>query len=126
MAVLFYPISIPIILTRNAAIHAIAHCHTTTSTAHLCPSSLLIEDMAATHGVYSRLNTNNETAESVVNAVDTLLPNRISSVDTTLSLAMNPLMSDVTTRQSPSPNGANTGAINPATEASMLSGMEKK
>ena len=50
-----------------------------------------------------------------------MLPVSTDNVDTTLSLAINPLISDVTTRQSPSPNGANTGAINPATEASMLS-----
>ena len=38
-------------LTRNAAIHATAHCSTTIPNAHLEPSSLLNEETAATQGV---------------------------------------------------------------------------
>lgn len=41
----------PIILTTKAAIHAIKHCPTTMETAHLPPSSLLMDATAATHGV---------------------------------------------------------------------------
>ena len=43
--------------TMNAAIQATAHCPTTTPTAHLPPSSRLIEETAATQSVHSRLKT---------------------------------------------------------------------
>ena len=49
--------AIPIILTTKATIHAITHCPTTTPAAHRVPNSLLIEAMAATHGVYKRQKT---------------------------------------------------------------------
>ena len=49
--------AIPIILTTKATIHAITHCPTTTPDAHRAPNSLLIEAMAATHGVYKRQKT---------------------------------------------------------------------
>ena len=48
-------------------------------------------------------------------------PNSTDSVDTTLSFAMTPVTSAVEMRQSSNPSGANTGAIHPATTASMLS-----
>ena len=44
-------------------------------------------------------------------------PKRTSSTETTLSLAMNPLISDVTILQSPRPRGCMMGAINPAIRA---------
>ena len=45
------PITPPTTCTINAATHAIAHCQTTTPTAHLPPSSLFTEAIAATQGV---------------------------------------------------------------------------
>ena len=47
----FHNITIPISLTISATIQATTHCHTTTPTAHLEPSSLLTDAMAATQGV---------------------------------------------------------------------------
>ena len=41
----------PIKYTIHAHIHAITHWHMTTPAAHFSPSSLLIDVMAATHGV---------------------------------------------------------------------------
>ena len=43
--------SIPIKWTTHAATHAMAHCHSATPAAHFAPSSLLMEAIAATHGV---------------------------------------------------------------------------
>ena len=56
--------AIPIILTTKATIHAITHCPTTTPAAHRVPNSLLIEAMAATHGVYKRQKTSRLAAPS--------------------------------------------------------------
>ena len=47
--------------------------------------------------------------------------NSICMTDTTLSLAIKPLISDVTMRQSPRPAGLISGAIRPAIAARMLS-----
>ena len=79
--------------------------------------------MAATHGVYSRQNTSRPSAASGVRAATRLAvdPNRMDSVDTTLSFAMTPVTSAVEMRQSSKPRGANTGEIHPAATASMLS-----
>ncbi len=54
---LSYITNVPIRCTINAAIHATTHCQITTPMAHFAPSSLLIDAMAATHGVYNRQNT---------------------------------------------------------------------
>ncbi len=80
--------------------------------------------MAATHGVYRSVNTRNVNAVAGVNtswSAATLPPTSTVSVETTLSLAMNPVMSAVEARQSPKPSGANTGAIAPPMRASRLS-----
>ena len=79
--------------------------------------------MAAMQGVYSRQNTSRPSAASGVMAATSVavLPNSTDSVDTTLSFAMTPVTSAVEMRQSSKPSGANTGAIQPATTASMLS-----
>ena len=53
-------------------------------------------------------------------AVCTDPPNRISMVETTLSLAMKPVMREVTIRQSPRPSGRRIGASRPAIMARML------
>ncbi len=45
------PIIPPTTCTINAATHAMAHCQITTPTAHLPPSSLFTEAIAATQGV---------------------------------------------------------------------------
>ena len=54
-------------------------------------------------------------------AVATFPPKSTFMDETTLSLAINPVISDVTMRQSPSPTGFRSGAIPPANSASMLS-----
>ena len=107
---------------RNAQTHAIAHCRTTTPMAHFCPSSLLIDAMAATHGVYRRQNTSSAAPASVEmsEVSEAVVPNKIDNVDTTLSLAINPVINAVEIRQSPNPSGAKTGAIAPAIPARML------
>ena len=104
---------IPIILTTKATIHAITHCPTTTPDAHRAPNSLLIEAMAATHGVYKRQKTSRLAAPSgfSISAKDAVLPNSTDSVDTTLSFAIKPVINAVEILQSPNPRGANNGAI---------------
>ena len=54
--------------------------------------------MAATQGVYSRLNTSKDAAANGVSTVAILLPNNTSRVATTLSFAINPLIKDVAIR----------------------------
>ena len=49
-------------VTKSEHTQAIAHWKATTINDHFFPSSLLIEAIAAIHGVYSRQNTNNENA----------------------------------------------------------------
>lgn len=65
-------------------------CHKTLPEYHgngpFPPSSLRTEAMAATQGVYSRLNTSNVAAANGVSTVAMLLPNNTSRVATTLSL----------------------------------------
>lgn len=107
--------------TSIAAIHATAHCQNTTPTAHFPPSSRLIEATAATHGVYNKLNTSRDAAESGVRTDPILPPKSTSSVDTTLSFAINPLIRAVHIRQSPRPSGANTGTSSEDTAARILS-----
>ena len=50
-----------------------------------------------------------------------MFPNKTDSVDTTLSFAINPVMSAVEIRQSPKPSGQKSGAITPAAIARILS-----
>ena len=92
-------------------------------TAHFAPSSLLIEEIAAIHGVYRRQNTRRDAADSGESTSNNVfvLPNNTESVETTLSFAINPAIKDVQIRQSPKPSGAKIGAIAPATAAKMLS-----
>lgn len=106
----------------SAAIQAMAHCPTTTPTAHLPPSSRLTEAMAATQGVYSRQKTKRLPAASGVRAAIRLpaVPKSTFRVETTLSFAIKPVIRAVEIRQSPSPRGLSTGAMHPATVASML------
>ena len=110
----------PIKFTTTAAIHAILHCSNITSNAHFPPSSRFIDAIAATHGVYKRQNT-----RSAIAFTGDMIPSKndvfgisTESVDTTLSLAINPQMRAVHIRQSPNPAGENTGAIMPAIYAS--------
>ena len=97
-----------------------AHCQSTTPSAHFRPSSRRMAATAATQGVYSRLKASMEAAVREPRAASPP-PKRVSIMETTLSLAMKPLISEVTIRQSPSPTGAMIGARSPATAASMLS-----
>ena len=110
----------PIPCTRNAATHAIKHCQTTNPTAHFPPSSLFTEAIAATHGVYNKLNTSKEAAARGDNAEAIPPPNKTYNVDTTLSFAIKPLIKEVQIRQSPNPNGWKTGTKNPDTAAKIL------
>ena len=71
--------------------------------------------------MYRRLNTSIAAAPAVESAARMPVPKSICIVDTTLSFAMTPHSKDVHILQSPSPKGANTGAIIPAISASMLS-----
>ena len=80
-----------------------------------------MDAIAAIHGEYRRLKTSSEAAALVVMATVTDPLNKISRVDTTLSLAMIPLISDVHIRQSPSPKGLNNGTRSPAIAARILS-----
>ena len=50
--------------TAKAAIQAIVQCPKTTATAHFPPNSFLMDDTAATHGVYKRQNTSSDAAST--------------------------------------------------------------
>ena len=77
--------------------------------------------MAATHGVYSSVNTRKLMAERVVSSDEMAAPpSSTCSVLTTDSLAIKPEMSAVAHRQSPKPSGRKTGAMNCPMSASRL------
>ena len=103
-------------------IHAITHCPMTIATAHFPPSSRFTDAIAATHGVYSRQNTQSAAAPTVVklSCKVAVLPNNTVSDETTLSLARNPEINAVTILQSPNPTGIKIGASAPATRARIL------
>ena len=117
------PSAIPIRWTRTAAIQAIEHWNRTTPNAQCLPSSRLIEAMAATHGVYSRLKTRTDAAVSddITALTPPSFPYSTLMMETTLSLAMNPLTREVTIRQSPRPAGLNSGTRKPEITARILS-----
>ena len=83
----------------------------------------MTDAIAATQGVYSRQNTSRDAAESGVMTayIPSTLPKSTVRVETTLSLARKPTISDVETRQSPNPRGWKIGATAPAATARMLS-----
>ena len=120
--------SIPIQRTRNATTQAMAHCSTaTTSAARTLPISRRTAAIAATQGVYSRVNTRNTKAVKGVNRllrfwgrVAMVEPVSTARLLTTASLAVKPVTSAVATRQSPKPRGANSGASSPPSMASRL------
>ena len=105
----------------NDAAHATKQCHTTIKHAHLPPSSLLTDAIAATQGVYRRLNTRRDAAVTELIAFPTPSPNSTVSVVTTLSFAMKPENREVTILQSPKPIGRNTGTRIPDISARMES-----
>ena len=111
------------IFTKNAATQATAHCIITTSAAHFPPSSRFTEAIAATHGVYRRQKVRRQTAARGVSTSvrAAVLPNKMDSVETTLSFAIKPVTRAVENLQSPKPRGLNTGATSPATTARILS-----
>ena len=82
-----------------------------------------MDAIAATQGVYSRQNTKSARAEAVVMLLTIAAPdpNNTERVDTTLSLAINPVIRAVDIHQSPKPNGMKIGAMMPDTYASILS-----
>ena len=108
------PKIIPTQRTRSAIIHAIAHCINTVNAAErTLPSSRFTVAIAATHGVYSRVNTRNTIAVNGVKSVcicETSPPSRRVRVETTLSFAVRPVIRAVEALQSPKPSGANIGA----------------
>ena len=108
--------------TRSDMIQARMHWKITRPTAHLEPSSLFTEAMAAMQGVYSRQNVRSAAAEGTVSASSTevSVPKRTIMDETTFSFARKPDIRAVTILQSESPCSVNTGAITPATDASML------
>ena len=85
--------------------------------------------MAATQGIYSRVNTRKLTAARGVKSRDSTgtsmdgSPTFISTarVLTTVSLAISPVTRAVAARQSPKPSGAKNGAITWPIAARMLS-----
>ena len=81
------------IFTKNAATQATAHCIITTSAAHFPPSSRFTEAIAATHGVYRRQKVRRQTAARGVSTSvrAAVLPNKMDSVETTLSFAIKPV-----------------------------------
>ena len=115
-----YIITSPINLTINATIHATAHCQNTTPTAHFRPNSRRIDAIAATQGVYNKLNTKSDAAATGAITLPIAPSYRISNVDTTLSLAIKRLIREVHILQSPRPRGSNTGTIIPAIIARIL------
>ena len=74
-------------------------------------------------GVYSKQNTSRGAAAAGESAAPSAAeePYRMVRVETTLSLAMKPVISAVDTRQSAKPSGAKRGAMQLATSAKMLS-----
>ena len=89
-------------------------------TAHFAPNSLFTEATAAIQGQYKRLNTRRLAADNGVSAEATPPANKISSVETTLSFAITPEISEVQILQSPSPSGRKSGSIRPEIFASIL------
>ena len=80
------------------------HCSTIiSSAARVPPCSLRTVAMAATHGVYSKTKARNAIAVTGVNSMVRSTPSPIIwvRVDTTLSLAIKPVIRAVDTRQSP-------------------------
>ena len=94
--------------------HAIAHWYITSIKASLRPNSFLIDDTAAIHGVYNKQKIIYDIALAFVkNKVILFAPIRTFIVDTTVSFAMNPDISDITDCQLPKPRGLKIGATNP-------------
>ena len=92
------------------------------------PISFLQAAIAATQGVYNKVNNKNEKAEIGVNTWDRTIAKSLELTwkstlkdDTTASFALKPVIKEVATRQSPKPNGANIGAMNCPIKANKLS-----
>ena len=100
---------------------AIAHWNTTTPKALGPPSSLLIEAIAATHGVYSSENIKRQAADKIESLLVISPPNNPSIVVTTDSLAIKPEIKAVTILQSPNPIGLMIGTRRLAISAMILS-----
>ncbi len=105
----------------NVNTQAITHWNITTPKALGPPSSLLIEAIAATHGVYNNENINRHAADDTERLVVMSFPNSTSIVVTTDSLAINPEIKAVTILQSPNPIGFITGTKRFAISAMILS-----
>ena len=81
-------------------------------TAHFVPSSLLMEEIAAIHGVYRRQNTRRDAADSGESTSNNVfvLPNNTESVETTLPLPQSAIRCTDTHQPKPKPS-AKIGAI---------------
>ena len=108
------------IATIKAHNQAIKHCQNTTPIAHDVLNSRLIDVIAAIQGEYNKLKTSKLAAALVVITVVISPAKSTSKVDTTLSLAINPLINEVTIRQSPKPKGLKIGTKKPEIHANML------
>ena len=91
------------------------------------PSSCFTAEMAATQGVYSRVNARKLAAVAGENSVPRAAagtsapdPVRTPRVEMTDSLAIKPVIRAVETRQSPKPRGASRGEIHAPTAAKRL------
>ena len=109
------PWQVPSPRTRSAQTHAItlSNHH---STAHFRRAPVEWKQWPLHKGVYSRQKDQERShAGSGVSATRScsVLPNRTDSVETTLSLAINPAISAVETRQSPKPRGTKRGRNRP-------------
>ena len=100
------------------------HCiKTIPRAAFLEPSSLFIQAIAATQGVYSNVNIKNTKAVKGVNKVDNeevFPPNNTVNVLTNTFLCCKSIINAVDILQSPKPNGMNKGDIKPPIIANKL------
>ena len=106
----------------KATIQAIPIWKTTILSISFLPASLEYALHAAIHGVYSKQNTRYVKADAAEMEVckASVLPYNIVNMETTLSFAINPEISAVTSFQLSKPSGANKGVKRPARYARML------
>lgn len=118
------PTSIPTVCTKNATHQAIKHWIIIVAIAAFVPPiSRFTVAIAATQGVYKRVNIRNTVAVNGVNKPLTssaFSPSKTVNVETTLFFAVKPVSNAVETLQSPNPNGTKIGDTKPPKIASKL------
>ena len=75
------------------------------------PNSFLIVDIVAIHGVYNKQKISSDNALLIDKNAAIFIGSRTCNVDTTVSFARKPVISDTVIRQSLNPNGLKIGAI---------------